>query len=191
MYCPKCGTQNADDASFCRGCGANVSLVPQALAGNIAGNAAGNIAGHAAGQVPKPVAEAIRGRAERERRDRQRWENSPSLSKALVRTFVGIAFVLVALSVKNVHQIAGHIWWFWMLIPAAGALGKGVAEFVRLSQYQGPPTPQLPPGNAYTPPFVSMGARPPGELPPQRAGADFYTPRSVTENTTKLLEKDQ
>ncbi len=186
MYCPKCGTQNADDASFCRGCGANVSLVPQALAGNIAGNTAGNTAG----QVPKPVAEAIRGRAERQRRDRQRREDPPSLSEAIVKTFVGIAFILVALSVKNVYQIAGHMWWFWMFIPAAGSLGSGVAEFVRLYQYQAPP-PQLPPGNAYAPPIISMGARPPGELPPQRAGADFYTPRSVTENTTKLLEKDQ
>ncbi|MGI9105935.1 MAG: zinc-ribbon domain-containing protein, partial [Pyrinomonadaceae bacterium] len=35
MYCPKCGTQNVDDASFCRGCGANVSLIPQALDGRL------------------------------------------------------------------------------------------------------------------------------------------------------------
>ncbi|HEX3101849.1 MAG TPA: zinc-ribbon domain-containing protein [Pyrinomonadaceae bacterium] len=30
MYCPKCGSQNADETKFCRGCGADVSnaLVP-------------------------------------------------------------------------------------------------------------------------------------------------------------------
>ena len=33
MFCPKCATQNIDGASFCRVCGANISLVPQALSG--------------------------------------------------------------------------------------------------------------------------------------------------------------
>lgn len=27
MFCPKCGLQNADDTSFCRGCGAELSYV--------------------------------------------------------------------------------------------------------------------------------------------------------------------
>ena len=40
MFCPKCATQNLDGASFCRACGANISLVPQALTGQMA-NAAG------------------------------------------------------------------------------------------------------------------------------------------------------
>jgi hypothetical protein len=31
MFCPKCAEQNLDDAKFCRSCGANVSLVAQAL----------------------------------------------------------------------------------------------------------------------------------------------------------------
>ena len=35
MFCPKCATQNLDGASFCRTCGANISLVPQALTGQI------------------------------------------------------------------------------------------------------------------------------------------------------------
>src|ERR1051326_6573590 len=34
-FCPKCATQNLDGASFCRGCGANISLVPQALTGQM------------------------------------------------------------------------------------------------------------------------------------------------------------
>jgi len=168
MYCPKCGTQNADDASFCRGCGANVSLVPQALSG----------------QLPEPIAAGKGGRAGKHKRD-----DPPNLSFALVKTFVGIAFVLVALTVKDVFQIAGHIWWFWMLIPAAGSLGAGIAEFVRLYQCQQRPK-QIPAGNVYAPPAVSQAPRA-AELPPQRVNADFYTPSSVTENTTKLLEKDQ
>ena len=35
MFCPKCATQNLDGASFCRGCGANISLVSQALTGQM------------------------------------------------------------------------------------------------------------------------------------------------------------
>jgi len=169
MYCPKCGTQNAEDASFCRGCGANVSLVPQALDG----------------RLPEAVVEGKRVRSDKHKRD-----DPPNLTFALVKTFVGIAFVLVALAVKDVYQIAGQIWWFWMLIPAAGSLGSGIAEFVRLYQHQTPSSPQLPAANAYVPPAVSHAPRA-GELPPQRVSPDFYTPSSVTENTTKLLDKDQ
>jgi hypothetical protein len=168
MYCPKCGTQNADDASFCRGCGANVSLVPKALAG----------------QIPEPIGEGKHGHTDKHKRD-----EPPNLTYAIVKTFVGIAFVLVALAVKDVFQIAGHIWWFWMLIPAAGSLGAGIAEFVRLNQQQQPK--QLPAGSVYVPPAVSQAPTRAAELPPRRAGADYYTPSSVTENTTKLLEKDQ
>ena len=33
MYCPKCGSQNADETKFCRGCGAELSNVLAALEG--------------------------------------------------------------------------------------------------------------------------------------------------------------
>jgi len=174
MYCPKCGTQNAEDASFCRGCGANVSLVPQALTGH----------------PPAPVAGSQDASPRKHRRDRDKRDDPPNLTYAIVKTFVGIAFVLVALSVKNVYQIAGHIWWFWMLLPAAGSLGSGVAEFIRLYQQPQQQQPTLPAGNAYVPPAFSPSTRA-TELPPQRANADFYPPPTVTENTTKLLDKDQ
>lgn len=169
MYCPKCGTQNTDDASFCRGCGVNLSLVPQALTGHLPEQASGGKKGRAKNCNDEP----------------------PNLRSAMVRTFVGIAFIMVALSVRNAWQIAGHIWWFWMLIPAAGSLGTGIAEFLRLgSRYD--KSRQLPAGNAYIPPAVSAPPLRASELPPRRNHvSDIYTPSSVTENTTKLLDKDQ
>jgi hypothetical protein len=172
MYCPKCGTQNVDDASFCRACGVNLSLVPQALEG----------------RAPAPAVEGKHGRREKHKRD-----DPPNLTYALVKTFVGIAFVLVALSVKDIYQIAGQIWWFWMLIPAAGSLGAGVAEFLRLYQQTPQQTqPQsLAGSSAYVPPAVSAPPARGSELPPRRNHVDIYTPSSVTENTTKLLDKDQ
>jgi zinc-ribbon domain len=36
MFCPKCGTQNADEAHFCLNCGYNLSLIP-AAAGTVSG----------------------------------------------------------------------------------------------------------------------------------------------------------
>src|SRR5438552_8275796 len=35
MFCPKCATQNIEGAHFCRVCGANISLIPQALSGQL------------------------------------------------------------------------------------------------------------------------------------------------------------
>ena len=171
MYCPKCGTQNVEDASFCRGCGANVSLVPQALTGHL----------------PEAVIVDGEGGKTKHRRD-----DPPNLTYALVKTLVGIAFIIVALAVKNSFQIAGQIWWFWMLIPAAGSLGAGIAEFVRLNQQ---PKPAQLAGSAYMPPAIANAtsrAASSSELPPRRSSvSDIYTPASVTENTTKLLDKDQ
>jgi hypothetical protein len=33
MYCPKCGSQNADETKFCRGCGADIGNVLAVVAG--------------------------------------------------------------------------------------------------------------------------------------------------------------
>ena len=33
MFCPRCAADNSDDAKYCRACGADIHLVPQALTG--------------------------------------------------------------------------------------------------------------------------------------------------------------
>ena len=107
MYCPKCATQNNEDTKFCRSCGSNLSLVPQALTGRL------------------PEAPA-RGR----RHGRHRFEHGgpANLANGITKLFIGLGFLLVslALGLSNV----GRGWWFWMLIPAFASLGKGVAEIV-------------------------------------------------------------
>ncbi len=52
MYCPKCGTNNIDNASFCRACGTNLSLVPQALTGHLPAPPAGH--GEAFAETDRP-----------------------------------------------------------------------------------------------------------------------------------------
>src|SRR5215211_6227531 len=107
MYCPRCATQNADDTKFCRSCGANLSLVPQAMTGRL------------------PDARHTR----RRHRHGDGDGESPTLAGGIQKAFMGIGFILVAIAARFFAP-AGHIWWFWLLIPAFAMLGKGVADIV-------------------------------------------------------------
>ncbi|HLL75556.1 MAG TPA: zinc ribbon domain-containing protein [Pyrinomonadaceae bacterium] len=170
MYCPSCGTQNADGASFCRGCGANVSLVPQALTGHLPSEPGGRDI------PPAPVPFGPR---------RGKRSGAPSIENAVIPLFMGLAFLFVAFALAYTRLGAG--WWFWLFIPAFGIMGRGVAEYLRLKQHENaranvfraPSTP------AAVPPARDTGALPPHQPP---AG---YKPGSVTEGTTRLLEQDR
>jgi len=141
MFCPKYATQNLDGASFCRTCGANVSLVPQALTG----------------QLAKPeVAEcAPLGR----RRGRE-----VTLEHSFKNIFMGVAFLIIAIVLSRTGL--GQGWWFWMLIPAFMMAGTGLAQFIRIqekekqSKLQAPPVARAFPEPAYradVPPSVTEG----------------------------------
>ena len=105
MYCPNCGSQNAEGTKFCRTCGANLSLVPAALTG----------------QLPDE-------RDSRGRRKRRRGNSPPNLGHGITRTFMGLGFILVALAI--LFSPGGRGWWWAMLFPAFTLIGKGVAEIV-------------------------------------------------------------
>ena len=106
MFCPKCATQNLDGASFCRTCGANISLVPQALSG----------------QLVTPPAEDLSG-------GRRRRNREPSLDQAFKHMFMGIAFLIISIVLSRSGM--GNGWWFWMLLPAFSLMGKGIAQGIR------------------------------------------------------------
>lgn len=121
MFCPKCATNNLDGASFCRGCGANISLVPQAMTGEIA---------------PPPL-------TEREERRRRRWEaREVTLDRAFKNIFMGIAFFVIAIALS---RSIGQAWWFWMLLPAFMMTGTGIAQFIRLREKTKHPSLTAPP----------------------------------------------
>lgn len=177
MFCPKCAVQNADNASFCRACGANISLVPQALTGQLAEQLSALSAGAPAGG----------------RRRRRHKEREPAtMEKGIRRLFIGIAFICVALSVL-IWMPGGFVWWFWMLIPAFGCLGDGVGTLLRArSDQQKLVPPPFRPASltaAAMPPAATAGAARASELPP-RDISGLYTPpagTSVTEGTTRHL----
>ena len=167
MYCPKCGTENIEEARFCRGCGADIGLVSQALSGHLPEKRS---AGH-------DLEESSHGRYGRH----QRRQREPRIDKAITNIFTGIGFILVA-SMVYVFAPAGKIWWFWMLIPAFTMLGGGIAEYVRYKHSRG--------GELSSP----EGESRPAAVPPARVSAlpprntsEMVPPPSVTEGTTRHL----
>ena len=83
MFCPKCATQNADGASFCRGCGANISLVPQAMTGQIAPTVDEKdlTTEETCGRTGKPL----------------------TIDHALKNVFLGIAFLIIAIVLSRLE----------------------------------------------------------------------------------------
>jgi hypothetical protein len=160
MFCPKCAAQNLDGASYCRVCGANISLVPQALTG----------------QLPYASEEGL-SRAERRMRRRHR---EIGLDTAFKNVFMGIAFLFVAMALLFTRMGAG--WWFWMLIPAFALMGTGIAHYIRYREIQ---KRQLMPGPMSQP---SMYAPPQVDSFPRRSTGELISqPASVTEGTTRHL----
>ena len=111
MFCPKCATQNLDGASFCRSCGANISLVPQALTGQLA-------------QAPEE--EIAEGHGRRRRRGKE-----VTLDQSFKNIFMGFAFLIVAIALS---RTIGQGWWFWMLLPAFSMMGTGLAQYIRVRE---------------------------------------------------------
>ena len=157
MYCPNCATANTDDTKFCRSCGSNLTLIPQALTGHL----------------PEAPSRKL-SRRERRRHDFEHG-GPPNLANGITKLFIGFGFLLVAFA-SLLFANAEH-WWFWLLIPAFATLGKGVAEIVS-ARYSNP---TLTPGVSQTamPPTPSVGQAAPRE--------GFYPPASVTEQTTRQL----
>src|SRR5213078_3991852 len=106
MFCPKCATQNVDGASFCRSCGANISLVPQALSG----------------QLPAAPAEECNDFGFRRRR-----RSEPSIENGIRNVMMGLAFAVISVLISK-YGPGGSVWWYWMLIPAATFFSRGVAD---------------------------------------------------------------
>ena len=124
MFCPKCATQNIDGASFCRGCGANISLVPQALTGQLA--------------RPEEDIPIVHERGRKRGREL-------TLDHAFKNVFMGIAFLIIAIVLS---RTIGQVWWFWMLLPAFSLMGTGIAQYIRLREREQRQTPSLPPSPA-------------------------------------------
>jgi hypothetical protein len=166
MFCPKCATQNLEDARFCRSCGTDISLVPQAMTGQLAARLS------AADETRHGL---------RRRRRRERGDEPASIERVVKKLFMGVAFIFIAFAVRT-WAPAGHIWWFWMFLPAAGMLAEGVGAYLRLAS-EGKSRAAQPYTPAQT--FVAPPHRA-GSLTPADTG-EMIPPPSVTEGTTRHL----
>jgi len=173
MFCPKCATQNVEGASFCRSCGANISLIPHALTGNL----------------PQAEAPDDSRSSRRRKRDRDRErEIEPSLERGILNVFIGLGFIVAALAIM--FKFPAGIFWGWsFFIPGFSNLGKGVAAIVAARRTTSRNL-QLPTGasHAYFPDSRS------GSTPAMRVesgvaqtGQLMNPVPSVTEGTTRHL----
>ena len=167
MFCPKCATQNLDGASFCRGCGANISLVPQAMTGQVV--------------QPSPLDEVEEsgGRTRKGKRARE-----ASLDHAFKNIFMGFAFLIIAIALS---RTIGQAWWFWMLLPAFSMMGTGLAQYIRVREREKRAALMPPPmGHAFT-----EQPRAPGELRAPVASVTEGTTRHLgVEAPTRHLDHD-
>src|ERR1044072_5550330 len=114
MFWPKCATQNLDGASFCRGCGANISLGPQAMIGQV---------------VQPPALDEVEESDGRKRKGQRARE--ASLDHAFKNIFMGFAFLMIAIALS---RTIGQGWWFWMLLAAFSMMGTGLAQYIRVRE---------------------------------------------------------
>jgi hypothetical protein len=171
MYCPNCAA-SIDGVKFCRSCGANVSLVPQALTGQL-----------------QEAADPNEHRRRRHR-DRDRDSKPPSIERATTQIFSGIGFIIAAIMVTTIFP-AGHLWGWALLIPGFATIGDGVGKYLQWREQQRlapAPRPELnAPSQAsafradspsqLSAPTTSTLSAPPSVMPP-----------SVTEETTRHLK---
>src|SRR5204863_3092346 len=108
MFCPKCASQNVEGASYCRSCGANISLVPQALTGQLP-------------TVSAPDDEYLGALG------RRRYRRGPASMDYAIRSMVaGVAFAVLAIMVSRFAPGSSR-WWFWLLFPAFMLFARGLS----------------------------------------------------------------
>jgi hypothetical protein len=102
MYCPKCATENGEGSKFCRQCGSNISLVPQALSGTWP-------------ELRKTDPIAVN-------------QYTRNIERGLRKSLIGLGFLLISIAmvIGRSHD------WFLFLIPAAILLGIGISEILAI-----------------------------------------------------------
>ena len=171
MYCPICAAQNIEGARFCRNCGADISLVPQALTGRL--------------PLSSQATEFEDEDEGRGKKRRGKKKKPPTIEDAVKEAFVGLAFLTIFICGALFFR-GGFFMWFWAIIPALACLGEGVGKWARLRQEERRQLAAAPsPDRA---PFLFRPATQAGALPPRDTSpfADA-PPTSITESTTRHL----
>ena len=172
MFCPKCGTQNPETGRFCRSCGTDLGNVSDALTG-----------------IP---VDDRRSRRDFARKAAKFRAPSDVLASGIREIVVGLGFLIAAFVLLITNAANGHTWWWALLFPGFGALGRGISNVVSYQmnkrsqntqqQWNQPAISQTPLAASLPPPqteFVS---------PDSSYKTGDLVPPSVTDTTTKHLE---
>jgi hypothetical protein len=172
MFCPRCAAHNTDDARYCRVCGADISLLPQVLSGELT----------AALSVTDESAVEEKGKRRRSRKGKTKEKQPPTLEKAFENIGVGLAFLIISIMIAF-FMPGGAYWWFWMLIPAGACAGEGIGQFLRIQR-------EKTLGGARPPLMPIAREAPLKNLPPRDTSEMLQQPLSVTEGTTRHLSPE-
>lgn len=174
MFCPKCGTQNPDNGKFCRSCGTDLGNVSDALTGKFNNRMDG-------------FEQLNQIKSWNKKKKTVSWES------AIGKIFSGLAFLTVAIALAVTGAAGGRAWWFWLLIPAFGALGSGIAQMVQLRKME-KSAPMIMPAqtqNTFPNDYPNV-ALPPNQTDYVSPESTYKTgdlvPPSVVEATTRHLE---
>lgn len=179
MFCPKCGTKNPDNGKFCRSCGTDLGNVTAAL--------------NSSELVQAQFTDA--GTAHIHTEANRRQDPNEIYGDAIKQIFTGIGFLIVAVVLLTTGVAGGKVWWWAMLFPAFGCLGKGISDYLKSKKMES----RI---GGFTEPaqFSLNEVETKGDLPPSRtdyvAPSDSryrtgdLVPPSVTDNTTRHLEMD-
>lgn len=176
MFCPKCGSENTDDARFCRGCGANLS--------GVLAIAEGKSTGFAQFDADEP---------------------DELFSKGIRNIVIGFGLLAVSILLFTMPPRDG-IFWLLMMIPAISFLASGISRIVKVNRTNaGKPVNSvrqnpLPENQTSTDAAVAAAALPPSqtEYVSSHAAKSAYTTNdllqpqsfSVTEPTTRHLQME-
>ena len=168
MYCPKCGTDNINDARFCRACGTDISAVPMVLTGQLT-----------AASLTDQIEPS------KTKRGKRKKEYIPTWEDAMSSFFTGIAF-LVIFTLGLFFMRRAFMIWGWFIIPALACVGSGLGKIVQL-QRQKDHHAQLNPPQPVN--LISQQHRV-AELPPRNTTEFMTPPPSITEHTTRHLGEE-
>ena len=170
MYCPRCATQNLDDAKFCRACGADIRLVPQALQGTL----------------PVEIG-TDKGEAIAQTKEEKKKREPATVDAGLKNIFQGFGLLIIFLI--GLFVFRGAFWvTIWFIIPALSSFGEGIGQLIRARQERLMLPPTYAAGDyVNTAPLASASGF--KELAaPDTAEIISNAPPSVTEMTTRHLD---
>jgi len=168
MYCPSCGSNNLPDIKFCTRCGTNLGVVSEALTGKISGKTG----------VDDRVAKLLK--------DYYRGRRDTITGAAIIPAGLLVMAIMMAAGLKPIGAFFIICWmFFWGAGALANGIGKWLASKSELkalgygsqSQFQGALRQQ------------GVPAPLPESLPSAYSTGPVDSPASVTEHTTRQLDK--